>query len=341
MQAEVLSPTLDFSVLKDYNVPLKVKVTYEGEPTTGAILTASFSNGDLDVKLTEGENGIYTGTWTPTNIIEGQVESPVEITVEAYHGILGGVYAKVDGVIRTEIPLNIDILSPEVGFTVNKSIPQLIRVKVTDGSSNVVPGSTITKSEASLSNGDSTILLYDDGAHHDGSADDGIYANVWIPENIDSGNNIAVGIEVKVYSGDIVLASKEVDGVLTPNEYVLLDTVVAYKDDISKSSVISVYYNVSKEDPEQYNLFLEINRKNEDHLEYLDYTINTFGELAISISEDVDIINNIRRAYALNWSKYEKKVPQKDAWPDGTKVPQYFTYADYYVDATIGIKTPV
>jgi formylglycine-generating enzyme required for sulfatase activity len=101
MNAEFLSPTTDFSVFKDSNVPLKVKVTYEGEPTTGASLTASFSNGDPDVKLTEGENGIYTGTWTPTSIIEGQVESPVEITVEAYHGTLGRVYAKVGGVIHS------------------------------------------------------------------------------------------------------------------------------------------------------------------------------------------------------------------------------------------------
>nr|QNO56122.1 hercynine oxygenase [Methanosarcinales archaeon ANME-1 ERB7] len=108
MKAEFLSPTTDFSVLKDSNVPLKVKVTYEGEPTTGAGLTASFSNVDPDVKLTEGENGVYTGTWTPTTIIEGQVESPVEITVEAYHGTLGQVYAKVNGVIKTEIPLHIE-----------------------------------------------------------------------------------------------------------------------------------------------------------------------------------------------------------------------------------------
>jgi hypothetical protein len=108
MKAEVLSPSNDFSVLKGSNVPLKVKMTYEGEPITGASLTASFSNGDPDLKLTDGENGIYTGTWTPTNIIEGQVESPAEITIEAYHGILGSVYAKVDGVIRTEMPLHIE-----------------------------------------------------------------------------------------------------------------------------------------------------------------------------------------------------------------------------------------
>jgi len=133
MKAEILSPSSDFSVLKDSNVPLKVYVTYEGEPTTGASLTASFSNGDPDVKLTEGENGIYTGTWTPTNIIEGQVESPVEITVEAYHGILGRVYAKVNGVIKTEIPLNIEdfgITPPTRNFPANGPITTGINDKI-------------------------------------------------------------------------------------------------------------------------------------------------------------------------------------------------------------------
>jgi hypothetical protein len=111
MDVEILSPTNDFSVLKDSNVPIEVKVTYEGETITGASLVrASFSNGDPDVILTGGVNGIYTGTWTPTNTIGGQVETPVEITVEASHGTLRKGYAKVKGVIEDGDIIKVEIL---------------------------------------------------------------------------------------------------------------------------------------------------------------------------------------------------------------------------------------
>ena len=353
---DILNPKDDFSIVQSVSEIVKAKVTDNfGNPVSGLTVKATFTNGDVEHTLYDdgahsdgvANDGIYANEWVPTTVATGYTETACTIRVTATHSSLGSAYGDVNGVIKTEIPLNIDILSPETGFTVNKTIPQLIRVKVTDGSGNVVPGSTITKSEASFSNGDSTILLYDDGAHHDGSADDGIYANVWIPENIDSGNNIDVGIEVNVYSGDIVLASKAVDGVLTPNEYVLLDTVVAYEDDISKSSVISVYYNVSKEDPEQYNLFLEINRKIPEDLDYDPfemcpqcYPANSFGTISLSIPENVDFVNSLRGTYGLNWTKYREKVPNSDKWPRGSVIPQYFSCKEHYEDITMGIKKP-
>jgi hypothetical protein len=78
-------------------------LTNKGVPITGASLVrASFSNGDTDVILTGGVNGIYTGSWTPTNTNEGQEETPVEITIEATHATLNEGHANVAGVISNE-----------------------------------------------------------------------------------------------------------------------------------------------------------------------------------------------------------------------------------------------
>ena len=67
---------------------------------------------------------------------------------------------------------------PADGFTVYTSEPTLISGRVLACTS--VPDAAVT---VSFNSGDGDVALYDDGAHGDGSAADGIYANYWTPEN--------------------------------------------------------------------------------------------------------------------------------------------------------------
>lgn len=77
--------------------------------------------------------------------------------------------------------LNISIDLPLEGFLVTKGEQVLIRVFVKDNCNNNVTGSNVV---VTFSNSDSNLILYDDGQHNDGSAGDGVYANVWIPNYV-------------------------------------------------------------------------------------------------------------------------------------------------------------
>jgi len=68
--------------------------------------------------------------------------------------------------------------SPSANFSVPPGSPVLVKAHVSNECGGVITGAQVT---ASFSNGDAAITLYDDGAHNDGAADDGVYANNWTP----------------------------------------------------------------------------------------------------------------------------------------------------------------
>lgn len=68
--------------------------------------------------------------------------------------------------------------SPSANFSVPPGSPVLVKAHVSNECGGVIAGAQVT---ASFSNGDADITLYDDGAHNDGAADDGVYANNWTP----------------------------------------------------------------------------------------------------------------------------------------------------------------
>ncbi|NQE06042.1 Cell surface glycoprotein [ANME-1 cluster archaeon GoMg1] len=215
MKVEVLSPTNDFSVLKSSDVPIKVKVTYEGEPVTGASLVrASFSNGDSDVILTGGVNGIYTGTWTPTNTIGGQVETPVEITVEASHGTLRKGYAKVDGVIEDGDVIKVEILSPDDDFQVLEGSNVPIKVRLSNKGAPVTGAGLV---RASFSNGDTDVILT--------GGVNGIYTGSWTPTNtIEGQDETPVEITIEANHATLNEGHANVAGVIS-NEYMYVGEI--------------------------------------------------------------------------------------------------------------------
>ncbi len=76
--------------------------------------------------------------------------------------------------------LSVDIISPLPFATVTLGNQVTIQAQVSDQCGVFVDDITV---ETTFSNGDNPVLLYDDGLHGDGAADDGLYGNWWIPVN--------------------------------------------------------------------------------------------------------------------------------------------------------------
>ncbi len=68
------------------------------------------------------------------------------------------------------------IQAPQSGFSLPPGTAQQVGVSLADQCGTTITGAQVT---AQFSNGDSSLTLYDDGAHNDGSAGDGVYANTW------------------------------------------------------------------------------------------------------------------------------------------------------------------
>ncbi|MFY1113269.1 MAG: choice-of-anchor X domain-containing protein, partial [Methanosarcinaceae archaeon] len=83
--------------------------------------------------------------------------------------------------------LNLEILSPAANFTATKNVSEPVEVKITDDSGNPVTDSGLIFVNASFSNGNSNLQLFDDGTHGDTSAHDGIFTNEWLPVLINGG----------------------------------------------------------------------------------------------------------------------------------------------------------
>ncbi|MCK9420319.1 MAG: DUF1566 domain-containing protein [Nitrospirae bacterium] len=104
----------------------------------------------------------------------------------------------------TSSSLSVSINAPSSGFSASKGSGTSVMAAVTDNCNGSVTGTTVI---ASFSNGDVSITLYDDGAHNDGTANDGVYGNMWTPNNVGncivnvtasktgltSGNNSVIG----------------------------------------------------------------------------------------------------------------------------------------------------
>ena len=108
--------------------------------------------------------------------------------------------------------LMVDILNPEDDFSVVQGVSEIVKAKVTDNFGNIMPG---LKVEATFTNGDAKLTLYDDGAHDDGAANDGIYANGWVPTTVATGyTETACTIRVTAQHSSLGTAYDEVSGVI-------------------------------------------------------------------------------------------------------------------------------
>jgi subtilisin family serine protease/PKD repeat protein len=117
--------------------------------------------------------------------------------------VTGGRLNIANAVSCTQTQLKLSLLGPGPGFTAYLTETQAVRASVN------TCGAPVTGAQVSVSfsNGEATLVLYDDGAHGDGAANDGVYANNWTPAvvgpitlTIDAAHP-ALGVDTKTASG--------------------------------------------------------------------------------------------------------------------------------------------
>ncbi|MEA3357196.1 MAG: DUF5711 family protein [Patescibacteria group bacterium] len=124
--------------------------------------------------------------------------------------------------------LIVDIVNPEDDFSVVQSVSEIVKVKVTDNFGNTMPGSSISLVRATFTNGDNDLQLFDDGAHSDGAANDGIYANAWVPTTVATGyTETACTIKVTAHHATLSSGYGEVSGAINSPEGEKADIQVA------------------------------------------------------------------------------------------------------------------
>ena len=132
-------------------------------------------------------SGAAALTWA---VYPGLSNSQVKLRILATGDPIPALVAKVLSERRLNIntclratatSVNVNIAFPRNNFSVLKGDTVPVVAFVTDNAGGVLSSSTLT---ATFSNGDPSITLYDDGAHNDEIAGDGIYAGTWEPSNL-------------------------------------------------------------------------------------------------------------------------------------------------------------
>jgi hypothetical protein len=124
--------------------------------------------------------------------------------------------------------LIVDIHNPENDCSVVQSVSEIVKAKVTDNFGNPVSGLTV---KATFTNSDAELTLYDDGAHGDGFANDGIYADRWVPTTVATGyTETACTIRVTATHSSLGSAYDEVSGVINSPKLIMIELTPSSHD---------------------------------------------------------------------------------------------------------------
>src|SRR5262245_18714042 len=117
--------------------------------------------------------------------------------------VTGGRLNIAAAVSCTQTQLKLSLLAPGAGFSAYLTETQAVRASVNTCGAPVT-GAQVT---ASFNNGEATLVLYDDGEHADGAANDGVYANDWTPAilgpvalTLDAAHPV-LGTDMKIVTG--------------------------------------------------------------------------------------------------------------------------------------------
>lgn len=193
-------------------VLLGTPVTLEATSSPDLMVWATFSNGDGAVYLAEVASGVYRGTWTPQHRGDPSTGNCV-ITIHAKGAGVQGETTRTVTIIGPS-KLKVEILTPEDGFSVKADEAVVVSAQVTRtdnlGNNLGTPQNSDTSVETYIPEG--SLTLYDDGIHGDGSANDGLYANVWNPQTLGDCEILVVAVDIK---GELGSGSDRVYGEVT------------------------------------------------------------------------------------------------------------------------------
>lgn len=119
--------------------------------------------------------------------------------------------------------LTVSIQAPAASFLLKPGQSTLVKASVSD-CGQAVAGATVN---AAFDNGDPSLILYDDGAHDDGAAGDGVYANTWIATAQKDPTVVTVTAAKSGATGGQASVSGAVKNYVT---YTVGDTAYAWQD---------------------------------------------------------------------------------------------------------------
>ncbi|MEF3698193.1 C25 family cysteine peptidase [Desulfolutivibrio sp.] len=133
----------------------------------------------------------------------------------------------------TDTSITISLATPTAPFTARRATPTLLQARVGTGCGDVLLGATV---RASFTTGDAAVTLYDDGAHQDGAAGDGLYGATWTPGSEAESASLTVTASKAGY----ITATQGIAGVVIgPSPYVMSSGTSSWVDDTSATTLFT------------------------------------------------------------------------------------------------------
>lgn len=133
----------------------------------------------------------------------------------------------------TDTAITMSVVTPTAPFRARRGTPTLIQARVGTGCGDALLGATV---QASFTTGDAAVTLYDDGAHQDGVAGDGLYGGTWTPASEAESASLTVTAAKPGY----VTATQGIAGVVVgPSPYVMSSGTFSWVDDASATTLFT------------------------------------------------------------------------------------------------------
>ena len=162
----------------------------------------------------------------------------------------------------TPTNLVVEVLSPSDSFVVTQYAKTLVKAKVTDNLGNSMPGSRTSLVQATFTNGDSLIQLFDDGAHNDENANDGIYANEWTPTTVSTSSETACTITVSARHSTLEEGTDETRGIIQKITYdpkIIVPVSVPYAQTAYIGTELTFKFNIKNNGNGKDTIKLNVN----------------------------------------------------------------------------------
>ncbi|NDY56753.1 hypothetical protein G3N56_08345 [Desulfovibrio sulfodismutans] len=133
----------------------------------------------------------------------------------------------------SDTSIAMSLVTPTAPFRARQATPTLIQARLNTGCGDALFGATV---QASFTTGDAPVALYDDGAHQDGVAGDGLYGGIWTPVSVAE----SASLTVKASKTGYYTVTQGISGiVIGPSPYVMSSRIYSWVDDSSATTLFT------------------------------------------------------------------------------------------------------
>ncbi|MDQ7831417.1 MAG: C25 family cysteine peptidase [Desulfovibrionaceae bacterium] len=133
----------------------------------------------------------------------------------------------------SDTSIAMSLVTPTAPFRARQATPTLIQARLNTGCGDALIGATV---QATFTTGDGPVTLYDDGAHQDGVAGDGLYGGTWTPASLAESASLTVTASKTGY----YTVTQGISGiVIGPSPYVMSSGTYSWVDDASGATLFT------------------------------------------------------------------------------------------------------